>query len=143
MHQLHRSARWRINRVAPLGSVVSISTLGGVGVVCMRNFACGMLCPHARCAVLKLFDHVLLEDDMGLSMQELLFVVVAVAAAGMAVRWTGRRWLVLLPLVALCAALVSPADLASTLLIAIPNGLLMGLAVHLHTRSAQPPTISA
>lgn len=81
---------------------------------------------------------------MGLGTYELLFVAFAAVAAVVAVRSTGRRWMLLLPLVALFAAVVSPADIASTLLIAVPNALLMALAVHLQQRSSQqPPTISA
>jgi len=73
---------------------------------------------------------------MSLGTYELLFVVITAIGTGIAWRLGGRRWLVLLPLVALCAALVSPADIVSTALIAVPNALLMAWAVYLQDRSS-------
>ena len=59
-----------------------------------------------------------------------LFLLVVVGTV-VAVRRTGRRWLGVLPLFLLIAAAFSPADVLSTVLIAVPNALLCGVAVRL------------
>jgi Sec-independent protein secretion pathway component TatC len=73
---------------------------------------------------------------MGLGLNEILLVIVAGVAAIVAAWWSGRRWIALVPLVFLSVAILTPADPTSTLLIALPNVLLMAWAVRL---SAQPP----
>lgn len=68
---------------------------------------------------------------MGLGFNEILLVIAASAASIVAVRWSGCRWIALVPLVFLSVAILTPADPLSTLLIALPNVLLMALAVRL------------
>lgn len=81
---------------------------------------------------------------MGLGPNEILLVIAAGFASIAAVRWSGRRWIGLVPLVFLSVALLTPADPMSTLLIALPNVLLMALAVRLAgPRTDRGPTTSA
>jgi len=58
---------------------------------------------------------------MSVGTLEIAFLAVATVALGIAAVATKRRWLAAFPLFFVVAALVSPADLMSTLLIAIPN----------------------
>lgn len=73
---------------------------------------------------------------MGISVNEIVLVLMMAAIAVGFVRVTGRRWIAVLPLAGLVAALMSPSDVVSTLMIALPNFALMALAVRL----GNPPT---
>lgn len=81
---------------------------------------------------------------MGLGLNEILLVIAASVASIVLARWSGRRWIALVPLVFLSVAVLTPADPLSTLAIALPNVLLMALAVRMSGRSPeQRPTTSA
>lgn len=81
---------------------------------------------------------------MGLGPNEILLVIAAGVASIAAIRWSGQQWIALVPLVFLSVAIATPADPLSTLAIALPNVLLMALAVRLAGRAPdRGPTTSA
>lgn len=81
---------------------------------------------------------------MALGVNEIVIVVLVAVVTAVAFPWIQRRWLAVFPLVCLSAAIFSPADPISTLLIAVPNMLVVALAVRLARRSsARRPTFSA
>lgn len=80
---------------------------------------------------------------MSVSVNEVaLIAVVAVAAATIVVR-TGSRWVGLIPLVFLVAALLSPADPVSTVAIALPNSILLICAARMAAQPGPNPTQQA
>lgn len=81
---------------------------------------------------------------MGLGVNEILLVIAASIVSIVVARRRDRRWIALVPLVFLNVALLTPADPMSTLLIALPNVLLMALAVRVSRRTPQrQPSVSA
>ena len=78
---------------------------------------------------------------MSLGVSELVLLAVVAVGTGWAIRRTGQLWLGVLPVVVLIASLFSPADPVSTLLIAVPNALLVGVAVRLAQRASSLESI--
>ena len=72
---------------------------------------------------------------MNIGPLELAFLMIVSLLTIVAVWRTKRRWLGALPLFVVVAILASPADIASTLAISIPNGILYIIAVSRALRS--------
>ena len=81
---------------------------------------------------------------MNIGPLELAFLMIVSLLTIMAVWRTKRRWLGALPLFVVIAILASPADIASTVAIAIPNGILYVIAVSraLRSHSDEVPSTS-
>lgn len=72
---------------------------------------------------------------MNIGIVEVAFVLIVMLLTVLAVWKTKLRWLGALPLFAVVATVASPADIASTVVIAIPNGIVYVVAVSWVLRS--------
>ncbi|MCA9074201.1 MAG: hypothetical protein KDA93_04145 [Planctomycetaceae bacterium] len=66
---------------------------------------------------------------MSVSVNEIVLVAIVGLACWAIVKRTQRRWIGAIPLFVLLAALTTPADPVSTLIVSVPNCLLYGIIV--------------
>ncbi|MBM83876.1 MAG: hypothetical protein CMJ78_25250 [Planctomycetaceae bacterium] len=76
---------------------------------------------------------------MGIGALEIALILIAAMFCELTVRKTKQHWLRLIPVFVMIAAVASPADLLSTLMIAVPNVILYCFAMRRQWKT-QPST---